>query len=225
MKRFALTPRGAGRALLVLALLGAALGFFFVRFSERGTVLNEPVAAAPSPRFAPEKTTGASGSRTHPGSGTAAVPEPESVSSHPSAATGLVAGWDEQISALLEADVETAEVARKLLALLPQLPEEGRIEAIQHISNLLDDEDYPALARWLIDPKTSGGVQDELMADLLDRPNSVKLPTLLQVARAPTHAKAGEARELLEFFLEEDYGNDWPRWEAEMNEWLKQNPD
>jgi len=37
--------------------------------------------------------------------------------------------------------------------------------------------------------------------------------------------KAGEAKDLLELFLEEDYGTDWNKWQAKMQQWLKDNPD
>jgi hypothetical protein len=48
---------------------------------------------------------------------------------------------------------------------------------------------------------------------------------LLDIARQSDHPKAGEARELLELFLEEDHGKDWAGWETKMQQWLKDNPD
>jgi hypothetical protein len=53
----------------------------------------------------------------------------------------------------------------------------------------------------------------------------VKLPLLLDVAREPQNPKATEAREILELFLEEDYGDDWAKWQAKMQEWIANNPD
>ncbi len=61
--------------------------------------------------------------------------------------------------------------------------------------------------------------------DVLNRPNSVKLPLLLDLARDPQHPKASEAKDILELFLEEDYGNDWTKWQAKLDQWLKDNPD
>jgi hypothetical protein len=63
------------------------------------------------------------------------------------------------------------------------------------------------------------------MADALNRPNSLKLPALLEVARTPQHPKAGDAKEVLGFFLETDYGDDWPKWQDKVQAWLKDNPD
>ena len=48
---------------------------------------------------------------------------------------------------------------------------------------------------------------------------------LLDVARDPKNSKSAEAKDLLELFLEEDYGTDWATWQTKMTEWLKENPD
>ena len=66
---------------------------------------------------------------------------------------------------------------------------------------------------------------DFLLDDVLNRPNSLKLPALLAVARNAQHPKAAEAKDFLQLFLEEDYGSDWDKWQARMEQWLKDNPD
>ena len=64
-----------------------------------------------------------------------------------------------------------------------------------------------------------------LIADLLNSPNATKLPLLLEVAKDPQHPKAVEAKDLLELYLEEDYGQNWEQWQAKTEKWLKDNPD
>ena len=34
-----------------------------------------------------------------------------------------------------------------------------------------------------------------------------------------------EAKDLLELFLEEDFGNNWGQWQGRMQQWLQDNPD
>ena len=46
-------------------------------------------------------------------------------------------------------------------------------------------------------------VLDVLLEDVFNRPNSVKLPLLLTVARDPQNPKASEAKDVLELFLEQ----------------------
>jgi len=77
----------------------------------------------------------------------------------------------------------------------------------------------------LTDSKLPEDVLDVLVVDVLNRPNSLKLPLLLEIAREPSHPKAIESKELLEVYLEQDYGNDWNKWQAKLDQWIKDNPD
>lgn len=141
------------------------------------------------------------------------------------ASTNVITNWEDRVDQILGDSTEVEEKARKMLELLPQFPEAGQIEAAQHIANLLADEDYEKFGRYLVNPKTAVEVQDIILADVLNRPNEIKLPLLLQTARTAGNAKAADAKEILELYLEEDYGNDWDRWQQEMIKWLKENPD
>ena len=112
-----------------------------------------------------------------------------------------------------------------MLAILRRLPTEGQVEVAQHVSNLLPDEEYAPLGKLLTDPKLPEEVLDVLVVDVLNRPNSLKLPLLLEVARDAGHPKAVEAKELLEVYLEEDYGTDWNKWQSKLDQWIRENPD
>ena len=142
-----------------------------------------------------------------------------------SGGTNLITDWENRVDEVLRLDVAPAEAGKKLLEMLPQMPADGRIEALQHAANLLSDEDYAPMGKMFSDPKTPAEEVEILMADVLNRPNSIKLPLLLEVARTTGHLKAGEAREILEVFLGESYDNDWDKWQAKVNEYLTENPD
>jgi len=135
------------------------------------------------------------------------------------------AAWEDRIDRILQTDEPEAAKAGKMLELFPSLPPSGQEEAAQHLSNLVDDKDYAPLGKLLLDAKLPDGVLDVLMVDLLNRPNSTKLPLLLEVARNAYHPKAGEAKELMQLYLESDFGTDWDQWKARMERWLKDNPD
>jgi hypothetical protein len=72
---------------------------------------------------------------------------------------------------------------------------------------------------------TPEAVLDVLMTDVLNRPNPVKLGTLLEVARTPNHPKAEEARDVLEVYVDENFGEDWAAWQAAVEKWIKENPE
>lgn len=147
------------------------------------------------------------------------------------AAQGAITNWEERIDDLLTTDGAEDKKALQMLAMLPNLPEDGQVEAAQHISNLLPDEQYAALAPVLTNAQTAEAVLDVLMTDVLNRPNGVKLNTLMEVARIPNHPKAEEAFDVLEVFLDDvDWdavkttGN-WNQAITEKDKWLKENPD
>jgi hypothetical protein len=137
----------------------------------------------------------------------------------------LIADWEQRIDDVLTAKEDENVKVKKLLEIFPNLPEEGQVEAAQHLSNLLPDEQYPALANTLTNAHAPEAVLDVLMTDVLNRPNSIKLYTLLDVARTPEHPKAEEARDVLEVFTDKDCGSDWACWKAEIDRFRKENPD
>jgi len=135
------------------------------------------------------------------------------------------ADWSVKLDDILGADTDEAKKADLLLAMWKTLPEEGQVETMQHISNLLEDERFPLLVQTFTNVTTPEAVLDIIMSDALNRPNSMKLPALLDVAKTPNHPKAEEAREILEVFVDENHGDDWAKWDSAVKKWLKENPD
>lgn len=141
------------------------------------------------------------------------------------ASTNQAAGWEDKVDEILTSSGADPDKARQMLEMFARLPEEGKVEVAQHLSNLVPDEDYGSLRKLLTDAAQPDTVLDVLLADTLNRPNSLKLPSLLEVARDPQNPKAAEAKDLLQLYLDEDYGNDWNTWQTKMEAWLKDNPD
>ena len=133
--------------------------------------------------------------------------------------------WEDKIDDIVGSDDADTNKVKQLFALFPNLPPDGQEEVAQHLSNLVEDENYAPLGELLKNAKLPEGVLDELLADVLNRPNNLKLPLLLDVASNPDHAKKDEAKDLLELYLGEDYGSDWSTWGTQMTNWLQQNPD
>lgn len=137
----------------------------------------------------------------------------------------VLTSWAEQLENILNAEVDLSSQETQMLALFPNLPPEGQVHVSQYLSSLLPDADYPALAQYLTNSTTPESVQNALFSGLLNRPNKLKLPFLLDIARDDQNPKADEARALLEAFLDQDYGQDWSQWQTQMNQWLANNPD
>jgi len=132
--------------------------------------------------------------------------------------------WQPVIRQALNSGASPAEQAKNLLTQFPNLPPAGQFEAAHHISNLLPDESYATWAGYLTNATIPSDVRGVIYADLQRRPNSVRLPTLLQVARSSS-SQSGDAARLLRNTLGEDFGSDWNAWSKRVQEWLKANPD
>jgi hypothetical protein len=137
----------------------------------------------------------------------------------------LVPDWDDKINDILGPEGDEKEKSKKLIELFPQLPPEGQEEVAHHLSNLVADEDYAPLSNFVTNSALPEAVLDVFVEDVFNRPNAIKLPLLLDIAQDPQHPRASEAKDVLELFLEEDFGNDWTKWHAKMDQWLKDNPD
>jgi hypothetical protein len=133
--------------------------------------------------------------------------------------------WSSRLDDVLGSSEPEAAKADRLLELWPGLPPDGQVEVMQHIANLLADDRFHLLHNTFTNAHTHEEVLDVIMTDALNRPNGIKLPALLDVARAEGHPKSAEAREILEVFVEADHGADWTKWEQAVQKFLKENPD
>lgn len=218
-------------AVFGLLIGGRQLGWFGGKTVKPGETPGAPPEETTAPLVSPNPTTPAPAPAvptTPATAGTKGQPGRTALAAPGTAATttpDLIADWETRIDDVLTAKGDETQKAKQLLEILPKLPEEGQVEAAQHLSNLLPDEEYASLAPTLVNPQTPEAVLDVLMTDVLNRPNNQKLNTLLDVARTPNHPKAEEARDVLEVYVDENYGTDWTAWDAAVKKWLKDNPD
>lgn len=209
----------------VIAVLMIALIFWYSNRAPKALPTDAETTSAQNEQVAPEQInrSPSSPSTVEPQTSLPSNEEPQGIPTVSSNNPG--SNWEQKVDDVLRGDSEPAVKAKELLAVFPSLPEEGQIEAVKHLSNLTPNENYPQLGQYLTNAATPPEVLDELMADVFNRPNSIKLPALLEIARNPQHPKASEARETLRFFLDKDYRDDWNLWEQKLAEWLKNNPD
>ena len=132
--------------------------------------------------------------------------------------------YEDKLEQILLGDGDEKKKAQSLLDLIYTTPaEEAKVELSQHLINMVMDDNYGGTAELLTNAATSAEVSRVLMNDLLNRNNGLKLPMLLAIARNDDHPLKGEAKEMLELFIQEDKGTNWADWETAIQAWLKEN--
>ena len=129
--------------------------------------------------------------------------------------------WEKRINEVLDnSKIKDAEKGRLLVEMLPGLPTEARETAAEYAVQRLDDADYQPARNFIVNPTSDPAALTIMWADLMGRPDAVSLPILLQVARNSVHPYAASARENLGLLLGSDFGTDWARWGAAIQQKL-----
>ncbi len=210
---------------IIVVVIGALIGVMATRRAEDVPAPTTQPLAGPEPLVKTPTATGTGALSVKPLAQKGQVTIPTTAPVTPVVNTNALPDWEDRLDDILGNDDEDKVKTTKLLELFPRMPEEGQEETARHLANLVEDEDYAPLGSYLTNATLPESVLDVLIQDVLNRPNELKMPLLLDVAKEPGHPKAEEARDLLELFLEEDYGTDWARWQTAMQKWLKDNPE
>ncbi len=108
----------------------------------------------------------------------------------------------------------SARAAQTLGLLNGALPEEALEAATEQAVKWLSDADHGLSRPLLLNAATHGRVLSVLFADLMERPDAVRLPGLLAVSRVAGHAYAVPALENLQLLLSVEHGADWNGWDG-----------
>lgn len=206
------------RPLLIVAVIVGAIvaaAMWFLTGSTQTVSMTSPAATTPSPLAKDDSA------QQRP----AATPMPRRPPATPRRALEpreepQIAEWEHKIDQILKVEATETETAQMLINMLPTLPAEGQAEAAQHITNLILDEEYNRVLPLVRNPALPEEVHDVFLTDLMNREDPVKLPTLLEIAKLPNHPLQVEAVSDLEIFLDEEFGNDWARWEAAVQKYI-----
>jgi hypothetical protein len=208
-------PRVLLPAAVLLVLAGAAAYFFAPRSTPPPpAAVVEPapeVAAAelPTSDFLKRLVRNAPSAETAPGS-----PPPLKLES------GTLP-WEKQVVAIVQNQNPDNMKAQELLALLPSLPEDALAPVTAQALELVRDSDYVMTALpLLLAAQTHGAVVSELFRDLMERPDTIVLPTLLAIARLSEHPYATAAHDNLNLLLGQELESNWAAWENAINQRL-----
>ena len=113
------------------------------------------------------------------------------------------------IGDVLSADLTPGETTSRLLSLLPSTPADDKSFLVQIAGNYCPDEEYWRMLPLLLDRSQPEDVRDELMRDVLRRPDPIRLRPLYRLALDNSHPLSTEAREYLFAYLQDVPENDF----------------
>ena len=155
------------------------------------------------------------------------VPRASSLSAREAVAVSeTLTNWEDKVDQILTSDVPEADKARKMTRAISApagkgpgrgcaAPIQPRVRPGLSLPGPVPDQFRLARAG----AGRAGGRRAQSAQQLETCP-----PCSVSPAN-PQNPKAGEAKDILRLFLEEDYGADWNAWQAKVDQWLEDNPD
>jgi len=180
-----------------------------------------PTPLAPLPMTAATPAPGAGQAPVLAAAATTPAPADTAPGALTAASTDDAPAWESTIDGILRSNVSESQMAQMLINILPTLPEDGQIEAANHIANLLPDSEYNSVRPLLLNPSLPESVLSVFFTDLMNRDDSTKLNAFLDIAQIPNHPFQSEAQSDLQIYLGEDYGNDWAKIKSGIAQYLK----
>jgi len=133
--------------------------------------------------------------------------------------------WHTTLDSILGSNATVEQKQQQIKELLASLPDLEAEQAVQALTLSVQHEAFAFIKPLVVDPTLPEAVRDEFMVDLLNRPNSIRVPLFLELARNPDHPDNENAYDMLEIFTNQKLGADWAGWEKAVTAWLKENPD
>lgn len=127
------------------------------------------------------------------------------------------------IGDVLSADLTPGETTTRLLSLLPSTPAADKSFIIQIAGNYCSDEEYWRLLPLLLDRSQPEDVRDELMRDVLRRPDPIRLRPLYRLALDNSHPLSSEAREYLFAYLQDVPQDDFAALSKAVQKFEREN--
>lgn len=135
--------------------------------------------------------------------------------------------WEQEIITLSERlDLDDDHKAVALLNKVFTLADEpAKVVALEHAAKHMSDEQFKRSKGQIysLNDIGSGDMQEAILRDILTRAENVRMPALVDLLKRPPFPGQEEVREILEAYLDVDYGMDVPKWEKAVREWLIEN--
>lgn len=112
---------------------------------------------------------------------------------------------------------------QQLLAMVPRLPPDGQTLALEHAARMIPDADYLKFRPRLLQLANTDDLRETVLLDVLTRDDEIRMLTMVEFLKLPPNNGHAEVREILEAFLEKNYGDDAGQWDLAVRKYLAAN--
>jgi hypothetical protein len=135
--------------------------------------------------------------------------------------------WEQEVIKLANRlDMKDDDKAVALLNKVYTLPDEpAKVVAMEHATRLMSDQQFQQMKGQILSLGFSEDMRETILRDILTRADSVRFPALVDLLRQPPNPGQQEIREVLEAYLDVDYGMDVQKWDTAVRQWLIENPE
>ncbi len=133
--------------------------------------------------------------------------------------------WEKELEEIVQGDSEAGGKAVRLAALMRTAPEAGRAEVFHYLAGCASNQQYGLVREILTNSQTPESVCRGAWNDLLNRPDSIRLPALLEIAANDQHPMRQQARDMLSFVLANVDATNAGQWRDLVEARLKENPE
>jgi hypothetical protein len=130
--------------------------------------------------------------------------------------------WEKAVDEIIRTNENPDQVFSHLLQLVRTSPGPAQGVIAKHLSNLATDENFPQILPFLKDQSMHRRFHVVLAAELLNRKNSIKLPTLLDIAKTEWHPFREKAMTFLCQLTQKDAGDNWDQWSMIVDQILQE---
>jgi|SRR5688572_14313680 len=212
--------------LLIIVVLAGILGYGAYRYWSKSPAPSAPPTVETQPELDSAPPVTLVERKTSRGTNVAATKAATSKTNMPgTVGTPESSEWKTKLETILGGNFNPEQKQRQIKELLASLPDVEAEQAVQALTLSVKNEAYGFIKPLAVDPTLPEAVRDEFMVDLLNRPNSIRVPLFLELARNPDHPDNENAYDTLEIFTNQKLGADWAGWEKAVDAWLKENPD
>ena len=129
------------------------------------------------------------------------------------------------VIAIVAKTIPDKQKADELLAMAVTVQDEDAKElAIEHASKNISDEEYLNYRDRLFQLAQNPEIRELVLDDALTRGEEYRLPTLVDMLGSTLSEKEKiEIREILEAYLDKDYGPSPSAWKGPVDAWVKEN--